>query len=348
MAPGSNDAPKPLPDVATLSLEREAPIPVVLVTGFLGSGKTTLIRRLLAAAALRDTAVIVNEFGEVGLDHHLVEAADEYTLLLEGGCLCCAHQGDLVRALRELLAQRERRTLPPYERVIVETSGLADPVPIMQSFLSDPLRLSRYRLAGMIALIDAVSGLEILERHALARRQAALADRLVVSKGDLLDACDRHAVMAALGRSLGREPVWVPDDDGLPSLLFDWREPHVPSAMPRHVHAAHDYVAHHLRIDQPVDRDCLIHWLAQVTAEADEILRIKGIVTTPDGMPLAIDAVQHRWHTPRPLERRLDGAGNVVVITPSDSSAGRRALAQLSARIAQGVTSCATDGPKPG
>ncbi|MDZ7748861.1 MAG: GTP-binding protein [Halofilum sp. (in: g-proteobacteria)] len=181
-----------------MALVADESIPVIVALGFLGSGKTTLIRRLLADPQLHDTAVIVNEFGEVGLDHALVESSEEDTVLLAGGCLCCASQANLVRALRSLLERRERRELPHYRRVIVETSGLADPVPLLQTFLVDPLRLSLYRLQSVVTLVDALSGEATLERHALARRQVAMADRLFLTKCDLAAEGERAPIRERL------------------------------------------------------------------------------------------------------------------------------------------------------
>jgi len=132
--------------------------PVNIVTGFLGSGKTTLLQRLLRAPELRDVAVLVNEFGEVGLDHHLLQAVAESTLLLENGCLCCAVRGDLQKALRDLLSRRTRGEIPNFRRVVIETSGLADPAPIAYTLLSEAVLRHHFRLSVIITTIDAVNG----------------------------------------------------------------------------------------------------------------------------------------------------------------------------------------------
>jgi len=147
--------PPTLPDPGSLRLYRASTLPVAVVTGFPGSGKTTLIRWFLADETAADTAVIVNEFGEVGLDHLLLERATDDIVLLPSGCLCCCRsRSDLVRALQSLHDKRERRELPPYARVVIETSGLADPGPILQTLVADPIRLSRYRLASLVAVVD--------------------------------------------------------------------------------------------------------------------------------------------------------------------------------------------------
>ena len=174
---------------------------VALVTGFLGSGKTTLINRLLSQPGMADTAVIVNEFGEIGLDHDLIAASDDAIVLLPNGCLCCAVRGDLVRTLDDLHRRRAGGTLPAFARVVIETSGLADPGPVIQALLAEPTLRARYALGNVVALVDAVNGLATLEAHVEALKQAAVADRIVLTKLDLA----RSTPTAAAGAALLRE-----------------------------------------------------------------------------------------------------------------------------------------------
>ena len=164
-------------------------VPVTVITGFLGSGKTTVLNRLLRAPDLADTAVIINEFGEIGLDHLLVEKSnDEGMVTLNSGCLCCTVRGDLVRTMSELFLKRTKGEVTPFKRMVVETTGLADPAPILHTLMTDPLLASRYRLDGVVTTVDGVNGASTLDNHEEAVKQAAVADRLLLTKVDIADA----------------------------------------------------------------------------------------------------------------------------------------------------------------
>src|SRR5579883_2700811 len=183
--------------------EYAALTPINIVTGFLGSGKTTLLQRLLRLPELSNAAVLVNEFGEVGLDHHLLQGVAESTLLLENGCVCCATRGDLQRALKDLISGRMRGEIPNFDRVVIETSGLADPVPIAYTLLSDPILRNHVRLSGIVTTIDGLNGAEQLTAFPEALKQAAVADRLILTKSDL---AAREAIDALSARLRGLNP----------------------------------------------------------------------------------------------------------------------------------------------
>jgi G3E family GTPase len=167
----------------------EERIPVTVLTGFLGSGKTTLLNKLLRRPELSDTAVIINEFGEIGLDHLLVEKSNEDGMVtLNSGCLCCTVRGDLVRTMSELFLKRSKGEVTPFKRMVVETTGLADPAPILHTLMTDPLLASRYRLDGVVTTVDGVNGGSTLDNHEEAIKQAAVADRLLLTKVDIAEA----------------------------------------------------------------------------------------------------------------------------------------------------------------
>jgi G3E family GTPase len=160
-------------------------IPVSVITGFLGSGKTTLLKHLLPQPAMADTAVVINEFGEVGLDHLLVENSSDDTVVLSSGCLCCTIRGDLVDTLRSLFLRRRKGAIPQFKRVVIETTGLADPAPVLHTLMQDPLVSECYRLDGVITTVDAVNGMDQLDKQMESVKQAAVADRLLLTKSDL-------------------------------------------------------------------------------------------------------------------------------------------------------------------
>lgn len=292
-------------------------VPVTLLTGFLGAGKTTLLNRLLRQPEMAGTAVLINEFGEIGLDHLLVERLDEDTVLLAAGCLCCTIRGDLSRALRDLAARPE-----PMARVVIETTGLADPAPILQTLMSDPLLLRDYRLDGVVTLVDAVHGMATLDEQAEALRQAAVADRIVITKTDLADPAPLMARLAALNPMA---PVLVGDvqaaqlinagpfsADGKLPQMTDW----IAAAGQHHHHHHHDVNRHDariralcLRFDAPLPWEGLASYLEMMAmTQGSHMLRMKGVLNLQGQRgPVVMHGVQHSFHPPRMLEAWPEG-----------------------------------------
>ncbi|HUC09925.1 MAG TPA: GTP-binding protein, partial [Stellaceae bacterium] len=197
-------------------------IPVTLLTGFLGSGKTTVLNHILKQPGMAETAVIVNEFGEIGIDHLLVESATDDIVLLNSGCLCCTVRGDIADTLLNLFVGRANGKVPHFARVVIETTGLADPAPILHTLISDPLVAARFSLDGVVTTIDAVNGAGTLDRQPEAIKQAAVADRMLLSKTDL---ADHDAVGGLQARLRGLNPsapiVEVAHGEVDPALLFN-------------------------------------------------------------------------------------------------------------------------------
>jgi G3E family GTPase len=275
--------------------------PVALLTGFLGSGKTTLLARLLEHPELRDTAVIVNELGEVGIDHHLLRRVDERTVLLANGCVCCALRGDLADELRDLHSRRERGEVPWFERVAVETTGLADPAPVLATLVSEPVVRHHFELETVIATVDAVHGAAQLDREPASLKQAAVADRIVVTKTDLAAADELRARLARLNpaaRVLEASFGEVEPDALLGPAERDPRELRVePAAHGDEVHAFS------LFLEERLDWTAFGIWLTMLLqARGRDVLRVKGLLDVGGDGPLVLNGVQHVIHPPLHLD----------------------------------------------
>ncbi len=277
--------------------------PVVLVTGFLGSGKTTLISHLLRQPELGETAVIVNELGEVGIDHHLLRRVDERTVLLANGCVCCTLRDDLATELRDLLDRRDAGEIPAFRRVVVETTGVADPTPIVNTLLSDPLVPHHYELETLIATVDGQHGLNGEE----AVKQVAAADTLVVTKPDLgapeaLGALERElAALNPLASTLRVEN----GDVALEILLARRHDAHALDGVERSadVHGDGDVTAVVLELDRELDWTAFGIWLTMLLhARGTEVLRVKGLLDVGGPGPLLVNCVQHAVHPPVHLD----------------------------------------------
>ena len=298
-------------------------IPVNVVTGFLGSGKTTLLQRLLASPALRDTAVLVNEFGEVGLDHHLLEHVAEGTLLLDNGCICCALRGDLKEALRDLFSRRERGEIPRFSRLVIETSGLADPVPIAYTVLAEPVLQHHFRLGNVVTTIDAVNAEAQLERYPESVKQAAVADRLVLTKTDLSTPAQVRALRARLGRLNRAAPIYDAAAEPLEPEALLVEDIYDPEARVREVsrwwqgagdHASHDHgdgeiSSFSLEFAEPLDWTAFGIWLSMLlNRHGENVLRVKGMLNVQGAeAPVLINGVQHIVHPPVHLDAWPEG-----------------------------------------
>jgi G3E family GTPase len=299
--------------------------PVTLLTGFLGSGKTTLLNRLLKHPSMSETAVLINEFGAVSIDHLLVREANENMIIMSNGCICCSVAGDMVTALRDLYFKRANNEIPMFKRVVIETTGLADPAPIMHTLIEMPLVAARYSLSGIVVTVDAAHGMKQLDDHFESVKQAAVADRIVITKTDLVarDVTEKlRARIAALNP--GAIIFEAVAGEINPDLLFDtglyqlgaktadvqkWlrAEAYRPlptktglfqqPEKPRHDDPRHDkrIRAFAVIIDAPVIWQNLVDALEMLTSmRGEQILRIKGIVNIAnESAPRAIHAVQH-------------------------------------------------------
>ena len=316
---------------------RGARIPVTVVTGFLGSGKTTLIRELLGKSEGADTAVVVNEYGEVGIDNALLRASSDATVLLGNGCVCCTVRTDLQESLRTLFADRARGAVPSFRRVIIETSGLADPGPVLQTFASDRALGQEFHLQSMVTVVDAIAGAGNLDRMPEARHQAALADRIVLTKTDLAD----HSAVATLTariQELTAAPIATAINGAIdPLFLLD-----EPSDLPArnlnrdHAHAHGDGVdSFVLEFAAPLPWPVIEQAMAVLTAlRGPDLLRVKGIVAVEGCRgPVVVHAVQHIAHRPVELEDWPDGdrRSRLVFIT---RNLGREPVQQLFAAAA--------------
>jgi len=315
-------------------------VPVTILTGFLGSGKTTVLNQLLRQPSLADTVVIVNEFGAVGLDHLLIEQAIEDAVLLKNGCICCTVRGDIADTLDVLWQRREAGEIPPFRRIAIETTGLADPAPVVHALLAEPDARYACRLDGVVTTVDALHGPMQLERQSEARRQVAMADRILLTKIDLASpeqiaeaekrvatlnatAPLRHVVAGAVDAAdvfdLG------PDND----RLEEWLRPldsHGHQHLPfRHGEQIGSVV---LRHDAPIAWRSLQHWLESVLSlRGGAILRLKGIVWLEgQTQPIVLQGVHHVLHPLVYLDRAGQPERNtrIVLITRGLSAAGLR------------------------
>lgn len=300
-------------------------LPVALLSGFLGSGKTTLLNRLLRDPRMADTAVAINEFGAVPLDQHMIDHGDDKTVVMANGCLCCNLAGDMEEAVMRLFSRRESGAIPRFARLLVEPSGLADPAPIAQAILRQPVLSRVMRLDAIVTMVDGLFGLRQLAEHGEARKQAALADTRLVSKPDLATADGLTTLEARLHelnptapvfqvRNGVIDPAWLfperfltPSSDRSP--VAEWLDRLPEHELPRTAagHAAHGHAteteAVSLLADAPLRWPAFDAWLRPLrTGHADAILRIKGLLNVAGApRPVVVQGIHHVLHPPAEL-----------------------------------------------
>lgn len=294
-------------------------LPITLVTGFLGSGKTTVIRHLLSAPRFANAAIIVNEFGDVGIDHHLLRKTTERITLLSGGCACCARRDDLVEALRDLIRRVDRAELAALDQVIIETSGVADPAPILHTISADPVLRRRFRIAQTVVTLDLVAGSRNLASHQQALRQITAADLILLTKGDLALAGAEEELRAALS---GINPIAAiaKTQQGAfdPALLLELpaalaRSPQAHAVLPPH--ESGDIVSLLVHVPEKVDWPMLGLWLTMLLHwHGERVLRVKGILDVGEEGPLLLEGVQHVMHAPRHLTAWPAGTSSGAIV----------------------------------
>jgi G3E family GTPase len=295
-----------------------AVIPISLLTGFLGSGKTTLLRHLVSQPDFSRTAVIINEFGEIGLDHELIETSEDSLVALLTGCLCCKIRTDLAQTLQDLLRRRDEGRCTAFDRIVIETSGLADPAPILQTLMTDGAVAGRLVLGAVVTTVDAVNGVGTLERESISRKQVAVADRIVVTKSDLAGSF-HPALRRRLGALNAGAPVVIADHGRISSALlsdaclYDSRTKSTDvtawlteAAYYRHDHHDAEIRTYAIVREEPVRAVTLTLFLEALAEHCGaDLLRLKAIVNIaedPD-RPAVVHGVQHVFHAPAWLDR---------------------------------------------
>jgi len=357
-----------------LSNEQFERVATTVITGFLGSGKTTLLNALLTQDGMDKTAVLINEFGDIGLDHLLVREISEDVVLLNSGCICCSVRGDLVSGLRDLFVKRTRGEIPQFDRVIIETTGLADPAPILHTLMTDPLLTTKFRLDSVVTTVDAVHGANQLDQHPESVKQAAVADRILMTKADLAGETRSNTLATRLRMLNPAAPIYpVTNGDIAADKLFNagLYDPTTKSmdvqkwlrdeAYDHHGDEAHEHEHEHnhdhdhsndvnrhddhiqsfcITFDEPIHWDAFVTWAEIFTQmRGESLLRVKGILNlVGEDAPVAIHAVQHIFHPPASLPAwpSDDHRSKIVFITKDlGPQIIRESLYHLNAAVAE-------------
>jgi G3E family GTPase len=291
-------------------MSKENKLPVTIVTGFLGSGKTTLLQQALRQPDMQDTAVLVNEFGKVGLDHHLLQVLEESVVLLGGGCVCCNTRNDLVQGLTDLLNRVERREGQQVSQVVIETTGLADPAPIVFTVLSHPVLQHHFYIQNVIVTVDAVNGLFHLHNQPESVKQALVADKFIITKTDMAAAREVEQLereLRDLNPSAGIHKAVHGDIDS--TVLFSPAantrqipESIAPTELEKGAHAR-DVRSISITFQEPLDWTAFGLWLSMLLhAQGEHIMRVKGLLDIGGPGPVVLNGVQHIIHPPDHLE----------------------------------------------
>lgn len=342
--------------------------PVNLLTGFLGSGKTTLLGRLLRDPTLANAAVLINEFGEIGLDHHLLERIDDTAVLLQSGCICCTIRGELSEAIRELHSKRTRGIVPNFDRLVIESTGLADPFPILSTIRADPVLSHHFTLGNVVTLVDAVNAADQIARHPESAKQIASADRLILTKTDLVT----PEAARQLGQRLGQmnptaairdvhaadwTAAWLMTEDATLAHIAAEAEPEPEPSHHDHDSHGHGHPHDHghdhdpnrhsqrirafaVTLDTPLDWTGFGIWLTMLlNRHGANVLRVKGILNLiGETRPVAVHGVQHLVHPPVHMEHWPDADRRSRLVFIVDGLDERRIRASLQAFCGLGAT----------
>lgn len=319
-------------------------ITVNVLTGFLGAGKTTLLNRLLREPDLSDVAVIINEFGSVGIDHLLVETIDDETVLLQSGCICCTIRGDLKQAILSLFEKRQAGRIAPFKRLVIETTGLADPAPIVATLTADLMLKYHFTMGNIIAVVDAPNGRHNLKTYGESARQVAVADRIVVTKSDLAETDATQDLLSCLSEMNPTARIEFGSPERMPSALLVTEDIHDLGARSGevrrwiaaeryhdHAHAPADDINAHgsvrsvsISAERPLSWPRFSTWLSMlVNRHGTRLLRVKGILDIEGcPTPVVIHGVQHIIHKPIHLDAWPDGVSGSVLVFITDGDPG--------------------------